>query len=497
MRQARDSLPSLRGLPRSRPWRSRFLLCTAVVVAAAAGSVSCSLLVRQHPWDLPPPATRDAPVVQPGALTRSTLSNGVRVIALEDRRLPRVALGVTLRRGAGSVALERAGLASFATALMAQGAGEMDALALALAVDEIGASISVNAGWDATSVTLSGLSRDLDRLVEILVAVVREPVFDEGEAGRVRARQLAGLRQAQDSPGTIASWQAARALYPDHRYGLPMSGTLKSVERLDAPAARAYYQRIFRPENAIVFASGDIDAADWARRSERAFGDWESRGEDASETPAPPDPAPSIRRIVVVDKPELGQARIVVTHGGIARNSERRLAAGLVNNVLGGSGFSSRLMKRIRSDEGLTYGVASHFSMRRQPGPFSVSTFTRVPEARRVVDLILEGIQGIRDNPPSELELATTKSYAVGRFGLNLETSASVLASIVSLDVYGLPEDALDTYRARIRAIDLDDTAAVARDLFHPTRCVIVVLGPAKDLVPQLEGLGDVSVITP
>ena len=150
----------------------------------------------------------------------------------------------------------------------------MDALALALAVDEIGASMSVSAGWDSTSVTLSGLSRDLDRLVDILAAVVRQPAFEEAEAARVKAEQLAGLRQAQDEPGTIASWHALRTLYPEHRYGLPSSGTLDSVEAIDLAAARDFYRRVFRPDNAIVFASGDISAEDWERRSRDAFGDW-------------------------------------------------------------------------------------------------------------------------------------------------------------------------------------------------------------------------------
>ena len=478
----------------SRPPRAHWSLAIAGLAAAAA--LSCASL-SGHPWDAPPPETRDAPVVSPGALTRNTLSNGAKVIVLEDRSLPRLVLGVTLRRGAGAVAPEKAGLARFGASLMEQGAAGMDALALALAVDEIGASMSVSSGWDHTSVSISGLSRDVDRLVEILAAVVRSPRFDDAEAKRVRAQQLAGLRQAQDNPGTIAAWQTALALYPSHRYGLPRSGTLESVERFDAASARTWYEGVFRPDNAIIFASGDIDAADWTRRVEGAFGDWSARGVAAGETPAPPDPAPTATRVVVVDKPELAQARIVIAHGGIDRTSDRRLPAMLVNDVLGGSGFSSRLMKRIRSDEGLTYGVGSSFSMRRQAGPFSVSTFTRVPEARRVVDLILEGVQGIRDNPPSELELATMKSYSVGRFALGLETSASVLASIVALDVYGLPEDSLDTYRARVRAVDVAATAAAARDLLHPDRCVILVLGPASDLVPQLESLGEVRVVEP
>ena len=132
----------------------------------------------------------------------------------------------------------------------------------------------------------------------------------------------------------------------------------------------------------------------------------------------------------------------------------------------------------------------------RQVGQASNIQFDAENEAPEV-DLILEGIQGIGDDPPSELELASIKSYTVGRFGLGLETSASVLSSIVSLDVYGLPEDSLDTYRARIRAIDLDEAATVARDLFHADRCVILVLGPAKDLVPLLESLGEVRVVEP
>lgn len=482
------------GLRRSAPSVQR-LRASAILLTAAA-ALSCASL-SGHPWDAPPPETRDAPVVRPGALTRSTLGNGASLIVLEDRSLPRVVLGVTLRRGAGAVAPENAGLARFGTSLMEQGAAGMDALALALAVDEIGASMSVSSGWDHTSVSISGLSRDLDRLVEILVAVVRAPNFDESEAARIRDQQLAGLRQAQDDPGTIAAWQAARALYPAHRYGLPRSGTPESVARLDAAAARKWYEGVFRPDDAIIFASGDVAADDWAKRVDAAFGDWAPRGTPAGGTPAPPNVVPGATRVVVVDKPDLGQARIVVAHGGIARTSEWRLPATLVNNVLGGSGFSSRLMKRIRSDEGLTYGVRSEFSMRSEAGPFAVSTFTRVPEARRVVDLILEGIQGMRENPPSELELATTKSYSVGRFALGLETSESVLASIVSLAVYGLPEDSLDTYRARIRAIDVAETATAAQDLLHPDRCVILVLGPASDLVPQFESLGEVQVVEP
>jgi zinc protease len=142
--------------------------------------------------------------------------------------------------------------------------------------------------------------------------------------------------------------------------------------------------------------------------------------------------------------------------------------------------------------------VGSGFSLRRQPGPFYVSTFTRVAEARRAVDILLRELEDIRGPRPVDAdELAKSKSYNVGQFGLGLETSASVMGSLVNLGVYGLPEDSLDTYRARVRAVTVEETTRIAQELLHPDRAAIVLLGPAEDLVPQFESLGTVKVVQP
>jgi zinc protease len=151
----------------------------------------------------------------------------------------------------------------------------------------------------------------------------------------------------------------------------------------------------------------------------------------------------------------------------------------------------------VRADEGLTYSISSHFAMRRHPGPFLVSTFTRVPEVRRVVDLVLFELSRVRSDPPSSEEVVNAQSQTVGNFSLGLETSSAVASSLVDLDVYGLPEDSLDTFRGRIRALTADDTARAARDLVHPERVAILVVGPAEAIVPQLEDLGAVEVIQP
>lgn len=475
-------------------------LCAALAVLPALGGCAwLSTLGEPKPaWELPPPPPKEAPVVQDGELTRESLDNGLMVMVLEDHRTPMVTLGVTLPRGAAIVDPTEAGLATLTAELMERGAGERDALELAAAIEDLGADLSVGADWDSTSVVVSGLSRDVDRLFDLLADVVLRPRLESSEADKVRAEQLAALAQAEDDPGTLVAWETLRVLYPGHRFGLPADGRPESVARFDAAAARRYYELVFRPVEAVFFASGDVTAADVVDRARDHFGPpaWPA-ADPAPAAPSPPDPAPETPRIVVVDKPELGQARIVLAHEGIDRRNPDRVAADIMNKVLGGSGFSSRLMARVRSDEGLTYAVWSGFDLRRQPGPFEVGTFTRVEETGRMVALLLEELRRIREEPPTREELAAAISLAVGRFGLGLESSEAVLAGLVNLEIYDLPPDSLDTYRSRVRAVDSEAAADAARRFVHPDRMAIVVLGPAETLAPQLEPFGEVEVVVP
>jgi zinc protease len=435
-------------------------------------------------------------VVDAGALHRFELDNGLSIIVLEDHRLPRLTLGVTLRRGAASVDADRAGLAGFTTDLMKRGAGDRDALTLAAAVDEIGSSLHVSAGWDSINTQVWGLTRDLDRLLEILADVVLRPQLSAEEAERTRSESLAAFERAKSDAHYLESFFTARALYSDERAGFPLSGSPETVETLDAASAREFYTQMFVPNNAVFFASGDVDAEELLERVGEAFGAWPA-GALADAGPLLPAPTPTERRIFVIDRPEAVQTRITLAHEGIERTNPDRIAASLLNSVIGGSGFSSRLMKTLRADAGLTYGVGSSFRMRREGGRFSVSTFTRVAEVRRVIDLLLAELDRARTEPPTSKELEDMRSLAVGGFALALETSDAVLASLVDLEIHGLPQDSLDTYRARVRATTTADLARLARELLHPERAAIVLVGPADALLPQLEGLGSVVVIDP
>ena len=466
--------------------------------AALAALLASSLVAcRTTPaWELPPPPPAEGPVLEEGRLATAELDNGVQVFVLEDRRLPRVTMGILLRRGAGIVGQEQAGLAGFTAQVMQRGAGERDALALARATDEIGASLNVGSDWDSTSVRISGLSRDLDRLVEILADVTLRPRFDRKEAERARAERLAGIERAKDDPATLARDQFFAALYPDHPYGSPGRGTAESVTALTERDARAFHRRVFVPNDAIFYAAGAVDLETLLPKLGVAFGAWE-RGEVAPEGPAPPERAPEARRVVVVDRPELGQVRMLVGHEGMRRTNPDRIAASLMNLVVGGGGFASRMMTSLRAERGLTYGVSSGFSLRRHPGPFYVSTFTKIETLREAIDLTLAELRRAQEEPVNETELRDAKALLAGNFVLGLETSAAVMGSRVNLEVYGLPADSLDTYRTRLNAVTTDDTARMARRYLHPERAAIVLVGPAEAIVPQVEDLGPVEVVTP
>jgi len=478
----------------SRPLRVAVPLALAGASLALAAALACA--GSEPAWRRPPPPAADAPVVAPGALHRSELSNGVRVLVIEDHRLPRIAIGVTLRRGSASEPLAEAGSALLMAELMERGAGKRDALALAQAVDQLGATLSVGSGWDSTTAAVSGLSRDQAALLAILGDVVLRPRFDRTEAKRVRAEALAGIEQSKDDPATLASWNAAAAIYPGHRFGLPREGTPQSVARFDADAARRLHRRLFVPNDAILWATGDLDPATFLAEVQATFGAWPV-GPVGDAGPPPPDPTPTARRIIVVDRPDLEQVRIILGHEGITRSDPERVPAGLMADLLGGGGFSSRLMESLRAQAGLTYSVGAGFSMRREKGPFSVSTFTRVPEVRRVLDLTLAEVERFRREPPAEGELAPARTLAIGEFALGLETSDAVAAALVDLDVYDLPEDSLDTYRSRVRATTPAQIGELAQELLHPERMAIVLVGPAEKVRPQLEGLGPVEVRAP
>ena len=267
---------------------ARGIVAAVALVSLLSG---CSLFGPKPAWEEPPPPPAERAIVAAADLTRTKLANGIEILVLEDHRLPRASIGLTLRRGAGSVPPEHAGLAELVTEVMQRGAGEHDALALARIVEDAGASLSVSAGWDTTGISMSGLSSDRALLFSILEDVALRPRFDAMEFEKARSEQIAGIQGAVDDPATLVKWHTLKVLYPGHRYGLPISGTAETLGQLTASTARRYWTDRLVPSSMIFWAVGDLDAEEVVTEVRARFGSLPESAEVAK-TPAVPEKTP-------------------------------------------------------------------------------------------------------------------------------------------------------------------------------------------------------------
>ncbi len=482
--------------------RSALALCAGLVALGCAAlrggdGASATAAAALPAWEATPPPIAEGPVVPGDRVHRLTLESGLELFLLEDHSLPRLEVGWLTRRGIGSETREEAGITALLSEVMERGAGDRDALALAQAVESLGASLGIGAGWDSTTVELTGLSEDREALFAVLAAVVRRPRLEAREMERARQQQLAALESLRDDPRALVARELARVLYPDHRYGLDRSGTPETLTRLRRKHLQAWHGRLFDPAHSIAYAVGDIDLATFRAQIDALFGDFPPAPEALPATPAPPATTPAARQIVVIDRPDLAQAQIALGQEGMARTDPQRVSVSMMNSVLGGGGFLSRLMSRVRAKEGLTYGIYSGFSTRSQPGPFTIRTFTKAEQTAQILTSILEEVEAIRGaRPPDADELAAAKRLSAGRFALGLETSSAIASSLLDLEVHELPPDSLDTFRTRVRNVDLAAAGAQGARL-DPGRMAIVIAGPAEAVIPQLEPFGPVEVVTP
>jgi zinc protease len=394
-------------------------------------------------------------------------------------------------RGGSARDEARPGCASLAAGLLNKGSRRRSAEALALAVDELGAAYTATTGWDSTHVTLMGLSEDSVRLLELLAEIALQPAFAAEEFHLLRGRRLHSVRRSLDQPATLADWTFETRLFEDHCYGHPVGGTVRSLGRLTDADPPALHRQIFRPDQAVLALAGDLNPEETGARVETVFGGWTATG--VPMTPPPGSPPEGKRRVIVVHRDDLSQAQIRWGHLGRCRADVDYDAVRVMNYILGGGGFASRLMQRIRSDRGLTYGIHSDYEGRVLPGPFVISTFTPSESVVEVLDEIEGLVEAYRQDGPSEAELEAARSRFVGGYPLQFETPAQVASRLLEVELYDLPSDSIETYQDRIDALGPEEVRRAARSSLHPERALIVVVGNIDRIGAALDRFGPVE----
>lgn len=425
---------------------------------------------------------------------QATLGNGLNLLAVEYGRVPWLSLAFMNKRGAETDPPGKAGVADWAAEFLTLGTARRSQLQLANDIDALGASFSGRADWDATYVHLEGLAEDFPTLMATLAEVVQTPAFPPEEFPLLKERRRAELTQLLDDPREVASRRFHRLFFGDAPYGHPVRGELAGLDRLDLGDLKDFYRRQVDPGVATLVAVGMAPFARVREEAEKLFGSWQGGGPASPPyTKAPEKICPP--GIYLLDRPELTQSEIRLGFLGLPRSHPDFFPVRLVNYIFGEGGFSSRLMNRIRSELGLTYGIRSHFFLRRAPGPFVISTFTPAPHTAQAVREIQGVLRNLRDHGVTAQELAEAQSYYVGHFPLGLETPRALCRRVLSLDLHDLGRDYLKLYCERLRAVTISAAQDAARTHFKPEQMVILVVGPASRCRDDLEALGSLRMI--
>jgi zinc protease len=475
-----------------------------VTAAPAPARPAAPSVAAAAPSGPPPRATPDAPFRQeapvPGpepsfkvpAFKRFRLNNGLEVVLAEFHDLPLVDFNLIVKSGGGANPAELAGLADMTARMLDEGTKNRTALQIADEVAFLGATLSSGSTWDASTLSLSTLAKNLDPALAIFADVALHPAFDDKEFARVRDNLLTAITRRKDSPPTVASLALARLLYGGkHPYGWPMTGVEASVKRLTPAELRKFYEANWRPNNAVLIVAGDTSEPALRPKLEAAFKDWKARPVGRRKLPQP-QTASAKTRIYLIDKAEAPQSSVRVGLVGIERTNPDYFPVTVMNLIFGGGFY--RLDLNLREGKGWTYGARSSFESRKTPGPFAAGGEFVAPHTADSVAEILKEVTAIRDADVTDAELSRAKDQIVKSFPARFATRAAVAQQLAELAIFGLPDSYLADYTRKIAAVTKDDVRRVARKYLTPDRFTIVVVGDQKSVREPLARLAPVEV---
>ncbi len=444
------------------------------------------LASAQSPQATPPPPASPRSVQFPKPVEQ-TLANGLRVIVIERSDTPLITAQLTIKNGGEVDPPELPGLADMTANLLTKGTQSRDATRIAETIEALGGSLNSGARWDASSATVGVMSAKIPQAMEILADVVRRPTFKAEEVERLRQQYQDNLTLSLGQPGAIARFVAARIVFGDTPYGHPIGGTPESLARISRDDITKMHSRFYRPDNAILVIGGDIRAKDAFALATRYLGDWQkpSTALPASSAAVDPGAAGKPGRVVVIDKPDAGQAAVYLARIGIDRKDPDYFRGLVANSVL--SGYSGRLNQEIRIKRGLSYGAGSTLDARRDVGPFVASAQTKNESGAQVADLLIGEIGRLSTSPPVDAELTPRKAVLVGNFSRNLETGGGLVAQVASLAVFGLSLDEINRYIDNVQAVGTADIQKFAGARLDAKSSNIIIVGDAKAFLPELQ----------
>lgn len=402
---------------------------------------------------------------------------GVTAWLVEDYTVPIIAMRFVFDGGSTQDPPGKEGLANLMTGLFDEGAGDLDSDAFQTRLDDAGAEMSFNETRDGIYGAMRMLSERRDEAFDLLRLAVEAPRFDKAPIERIRSQILAGLVASENDPDTIAGNKWAEALYGSHPYARRDEGTKQSLASITADDLRAAHRSIFARGGLHVAVVGAIDAATLKRKLDEVFGDLP---EKQALDPVP-DVEPKLGQTVQVDY-DRPQTSLQLAYPGVPRDAPDFYAAAVMNQILGGGTFTSRLFKEVREKRGLAYSVDSGLVNHLHASALVISTATRSDRAAETLGVVRNVTRQMAGEGPTAEELAAAKEYLVGAYAINnLDSSGSIAATLVEWQLDGLGIDYMQRRSGYIDGVTLDEVKAVARKLLSADPAVLVVGPPLKE----------------
>lgn len=415
-----------------------------------------------------PPAqsetTRIQRVVSPG---------GIEAWLVHDTTLPLVAIELAFVSGSAQDPADKPGVASLMSSLLDEGAGELDSHTFQDRLAEKAIELRFDASRDTLNGSLRTLSENLDPALELLRLAVTAPRFDDEAVERIRQSQLAVLRRRSTDPSSLASLGWSARAFPNHPYGRPVDGTLESVPSITRADLANFAKRVIAKDNLKIAVVGDITPEALGAALDRTFGALPAK---AQLTPVP-DVVPQGLGSIVVKELDVPQASIVFGGIGLKRNDPDFIPAFVLNHMLGGSAFSSRLFKEVREKRGLAYSVYSQLAPLDHAGLLLGGTATKNDRAAESIDLIRSEYLKLLTDGPSEDELADAKSYLIGSFALRFDSSAKVAAQLLQIQLDNLGMDYIDVRNKLVAAVTPADIKRIAARFAKDPALLFSVVG--------------------
>lgn len=407
-----------------------------------------------------------------------TSPGGINAWLVEDHSLPLISMQFAMVGGSSQDPEGKPGVANFLTAMMDEGAGDMTAEAFQAAEEELAMKMSFDAGRDSFMGSFQTLTENRERATGLLALALTRPRFDQDAIDRMRRQLQAGIAFDMKDPDKVANETWYRIAFPNHPYGRPTTGTLESVGKITAADLEDFRRRTFAKDNLLVTVVGDISAAELGAMLDKVFGGLAARSELRPVAEASPQGGPR-QEVVPMEVP---QSVVQFGNGAIPRKDDDYIAAFILNYILGGGGFSSRLMEEVREKRGLAYSVYTYLQSYKNASVYLGGVATKNDAVKASLDVIRKELERMATEGPSEEELKDAKSYLTGSYALRFDSSSKIASQLLGIQIEDLGIDYVDKRNALVEAVTIDDIRRVAKRVLQPGNLIVTIVGKPEGL---------------